>query len=66
MTKCDSDCDKCGDCKEIDKLNYCKKKENASKLVCKNFEFFQILDNFNKRQKRNIKGILKIIKGGKL
>ncbi len=50
---CDSDCDKCGDCKEKDKLNYCKKKENASKLVCKNFYFFEQLESFSKiRQER--------------
>jgi len=44
---CD-DCSKCKDCNEKEKIKYCKEPENRTKLVCRNFEFFETLESFNK------------------
>ena len=44
---CD-DCSKCKDCDEKEKIKYCKDPKNRTKLVCRNFEFFETLESFNK------------------
>ena len=44
---CD-DCSKCKDCNEKKKIKYCIEPNNRTKLVCRNFEFFETLESFNK------------------